>query len=74
MDIEKAIEIVEQYNSWRSDHNVPSKIEMPNPKQLGIAITVLVKNAKIFQSCKMPVIHEIDINGICKDCGKDIKN
>ena len=38
LSIQEAIEILTQYNLWRRDDNVPNSQEMPDPKNLGIAI------------------------------------
>lgn len=41
MKIKEATQILKLYNQYRRDNNVPSKIDMPNPTQLGIAIDVI---------------------------------
>jgi len=43
MTIQKAIEVLEQHNRWRRGDE---KIEMAEPKELGIAIEVVVKFVK----------------------------
>ena len=42
MTLKKAIKIVESFNQWRRDNNVPSKTEMVNPTDLGVALDVLL--------------------------------
>lgn len=42
MTPQKAIEILKQYNAWRRDENVPNSREMPDPKDVGIAIDTIV--------------------------------
>ena len=44
MNIEKAIEILELHNKWRRDND--GKYEMAEPKELGIAIDVVVAEVK----------------------------
>lgn len=38
----EAIEILKQYNAWRRDENIPNSQDMPDPKQIGIAIDTAV--------------------------------
>lgn len=42
MTPQQAIEILKQYNAWRRDENVPNSHEMPDPKEVGIAIDTAV--------------------------------
>lgn len=42
MTREEARDLLEWYNLWRRDDNVPNKYEMPNPKEIGIAIDVAI--------------------------------
>ena len=46
MTLKQAIRIVESHNKWRRDNNVPPKTKMGNPKQLGVALDVLLTVAK----------------------------
>ena len=38
MTNKEAKELLMKYNRWRRDDNVPNKYEMPDPKDIGIAI------------------------------------
>ena len=42
MTREEARDILKWYNAWRRDDNVPNSYEMPNPKEIGIAIDVAI--------------------------------
>lgn len=42
MTTQEAIEILKQFNAWRRDLNTPNSHEMPNPKEVGIAIDTIV--------------------------------
>ena len=42
MTLKQAIKIVESFNKWRRDNNVPSKTKMVNPADLGVALDVLL--------------------------------
>ncbi len=46
MKLKEAAKILENHNKWRRDSNFPSKYEMANPKELGIAIDTVVKFIK----------------------------
>lgn len=46
MKLKKAAEILEQHNKWRRDNDFPSKYEMADPKELGVAIDTVVKFIK----------------------------
>ncbi len=46
MKLKEAAEILEQHNKWRRDNSVIPKYEMGNPKEIGIAIDVVVKFIK----------------------------
>lgn len=46
MDKQKAAKILEYYNLWRRDDNVPNKYEMPNPAELGVAIDIAIDAMK----------------------------
>lgn len=46
MSIQEAIEILTQFNLWRRDDNVSNSQEMPNPKEVGIAIDKAVEAMK----------------------------
>lgn len=47
MTLKQAIKIVEQYQRWRRDSNVPAKAKMPNPTEVGQAIDILLFIAKL---------------------------
>ena len=38
MKLEKVIEILEKHQEWRRDQNVPPKVEMQSPIEIGAAI------------------------------------
>lgn len=59
MTIKQAIEIVELHNKWRRDDN--NKFKMADPKELGIALDILVGVAKNF--CEMGGKVEVKIYG-----------
>ena len=42
MTLKQAIKIVESFNKWRRDSNVPPKTKMVNPTDLGVALDVLL--------------------------------
>ena len=42
MTREEARDLLKWYNSWRRDDNVPNSYEMPDPKEIGIAIDVAI--------------------------------
>lgn len=44
MELKKAIEILELHNKWRRDND--SKYEIADPKELGIAIDVIINEIK----------------------------
>lgn len=46
MKIKEAIEILENHNKWRRDSSFPPKIDMVEPKKLGVAIDVIIKHFK----------------------------
>ncbi len=48
MTLKQAIKIVERHNKWRRDQNVPPKIKMQNPTELGKALGILLFVAKIY--------------------------
>ena len=74
MEIEKAIEILENHNKWRRNTDDSLDLKQANPTELGIAIEIVVKKFKIGFNCNdnFKIIHDIHINGICKDCGKNL--
>lgn len=43
MTAEEARDLLIWFNQWRRDDHVPNKYEMPNPKQIGIAIDVAIE-------------------------------
>ena len=50
MNITKAVEILEKYNSWRrwdDEFENGKSPEMPHPKQIGIALDTVVKYFKV---------------------------
>lgn len=47
MSIQEAIEILTQFNFWRRDDNLPNSQEIPNPKEVGIAIDKAVDTMKM---------------------------
>ena len=59
MTIKQAIEIVELHNKWRRDND--DKFKMADPKELGIALDILVAVAKDF--CEMCSMDEVEIYG-----------
>ena len=46
MTLKQAIKIVEQYQKWRRDTNVPSRNKMPHPTDIGKALDALLIVAK----------------------------
>ena len=48
MKLSEALIILEQYNNWRRDNSIPlpNKYEMPDPKQIGMAIDVILEYHK----------------------------
>ena len=46
MSITRAIEILTQLNLWRRDNNVPNAQEMPDPKDVGLAIDKAIETMK----------------------------
>ena len=46
MSITRAIEILTQLNLWRRDNNVPNAQEMPDPKDIGLAIDKAIETMK----------------------------
>lgn len=53
-ELGKAIETLTQYNLWRRDDNVPNSQEMPNPKDIGLAIEVSLKALKFALALEKP--------------------
>lgn len=43
MTAEEARDLLIWFNQWRRDNHIPNKYEMPNPKQIGIAIDVAIE-------------------------------
>ena len=45
MKLSEALIILEQFNKWRRDNSIPlpNKYEMPDPKQIGLAIDVILE-------------------------------
>lgn len=46
MDTQTAAKILEHFNLWRRDDNIPNQYEMPNPFDIGIAIDLAVEVLK----------------------------
>jgi hypothetical protein len=46
MELEKAIEILENHNEWRRDENIPPKTDMQNPTDIGNAIDYALTELK----------------------------
>lgn len=44
MTREEAKAILERYNTWRRDDHIPNAYEMPNPKDIGVAIDVAISS------------------------------
>ena len=42
MTIEEARDLLVHFNKWRRDDHIPNKYDMPNPKDIGVAIDVAV--------------------------------
>ena len=42
MTREEARELLVWFNNWRRDDHIPNSFEMPNPKEVGIAIDVAI--------------------------------
>lgn len=43
MTFTEARNLLAYYNKWRQDDNVPNSYEMPDPKQIGIAIDTAIE-------------------------------
>lgn len=50
MTIEEAKNILIQLNKWRRDDNIPNAYEMPDPKDIGIAIDIAIDVLECFDS------------------------
>ena len=50
MSIKEAIEILTHYNLYRRDDNIPNAYEMPNPKEIGIAIDKAIEVMKLTEN------------------------
>lgn len=42
MTLEEARRLLVQYNYWRRDEHIPNAYEMPNPKEIGVAIDLAI--------------------------------
>ena len=62
MELKEAITILENHNEWRRSNEVPNNIVMVDPKELGIAIEVIVSE---FKKLTMPAVKE----SICVQTG-----
>ncbi len=49
MKLYEAIEILKNHNEWRRDDEFPSKLEVTNPVELGIAIDIVVKSHEVIK-------------------------
>jgi len=49
MDIKRAIEILKQYNKWRTDKEIPSVKKMPRPCEITEAINTVVGTYTLFE-------------------------
>jgi len=49
MKLHEAIEILKKHNEWRRDDEFPSKLEVTNPVELGIAIDIVVKSHEVIK-------------------------
>lgn len=43
MTFTEARDLLDRFNKWRRDDNVPNSYEMPDPKQIGIAIDTAIE-------------------------------
>lgn len=59
MTLKQAIKIIENYNKWRRDNNVPPKTKMGDARKLGVALDVLLIVAKDY--CKIYNMDRVDI-------------
>ena len=59
MTLKQAIKIVENHNKWRRDNNAPPKYQMADPKELGVALDVLLIVAKDY--CKIYDMDRVQI-------------
>ena len=64
MTLKQAIKIVESHNKWRRDNNTPSKYQMADVKELGIALDVLLIVAKDYTTIYN--MDKVDINPVKK--------
>ncbi len=46
MELKEAIKILENHNEWRRDKNIPNKIVIVNPTEIGKAIDKVVSDFK----------------------------
>ena len=49
-DLDNVIDTLEKHNEWRRDPNVPSKLKMVSPKELGEAIDKAIEILKTLKS------------------------
>lgn len=66
MTLKQAIRILERHNKWRRD-NI-GKFEMADPKELGIAIDILVAFAKDNYKIKSTPIANFQIEATTDEC------
>lgn len=46
METKEIIKVLEHYQAWRTDENVPPKITMPHPNEIGIALNNAIYQLK----------------------------
>ena len=46
MELERVIEILEKHQQWRRDQNVPPKVKMQSPIEIGAAIDYAISELK----------------------------
>lgn len=50
LNLKRTVQVLQQFNDWRRDNNVPAKEEMPSPTEIGIAIDEAINFIKSFIS------------------------
>ena len=56
MTTQEAVEILKQFNLWRRDREMPNSQEMPDPKQIGIAIDTVIEALDLSKVSRLEVI------------------
>lgn len=66
MELKRVIERLEKYQEWRRDPNVPPKVEMQSPIEIGAAIDYAISELKKLRLADVS-------NSVCPDClmGRD---